>query len=542
MSVTPSSETEARFNRYPFSAKQFRDIYGVDFNQGNIAHNRAISIIENVFVDHGLARTIKPRDLALKIEKIHGIHMFNRTGLIHEILPHIIDGEGKHNGKDVHIVMFDVEGVKKMDNAGKEAADYALNRFASVLRNRAKALNKEGIKAFAGRYGGDEFALFLDGDVTEEKVQEINRSIMQILEDQNIRVPIKPHEDSALEFGGIRSKAKHISLPTDPIDRDIFIAYLKRNQIIEMEDIEKIKNRFDNDGERLTKYIDKLNKRASIYDESGAVTNDEKIAYLRMHHAEIGDMFDLVQSEEAKQNALTFVEQKMYSPLFNDVVYSFSHLEEHITEKKYSQVGWVEAKWIKEANARLSFFEGDLLMQKIYQTIKENIKDVDRGKITIANRAGAFMIGFEDGVSEGTIDKLKKLQSTTIEIRGQSVTLPIGVEVYSVEELEIGELKRKLRTEAEAKWYTSLMKYITAHEGNMDLLDLLSKRELPGNYSNRQFELIHAFFWQKDRGVDRCTKAITARDILGPNEGVYKIIKDKIEGTILPELSKEIDR
>ena len=246
---------------------------------------------------------------------------------------------------------------------------------------------------------------------------------MQILEDHNIRVPIKPYEDSALEFGGIRSKAKHISLPTDPIDRDIFIAYLKRNQIIEMEDIEKIKNRFDNDGERLTKYIDKLNKRASIYDESGAVTNDEKIAYLRMHHAEIGDMFDLVQSEEAKQNALTFVEQKMYSPLFNDVVYSFSHLEEHITEKKYSQVGWVEAKWIKEANARLSFFEGDLLMQKIYQTIKENIKDVDRGKITIANRAGAFMIGFEDGVSEGTIDKLKKLQRTTIALANPNVIL-----------------------------------------------------------------------------------------------------------------------
>ncbi len=92
---------------------------------------------------------------------------------------------------DIYAVMIDINGFKKInDTYGHAAGDRALLLTADVLKQTVQKLKNP---AFIGRYGGDEFAMFMHTDEGEEKVKETLALIQQKLNEgrQELGLPFE---------------------------------------------------------------------------------------------------------------------------------------------------------------------------------------------------------------------------------------------------------------------------------------------------------------------------------------------------------------
>ncbi len=84
-------------------------------------------------------------------------------------------------GRDLTLVMFDLDGFKKYnDSAGHQAGDDVLRRFAAILDSQTRAMN------LATRYGGDEFLCILSDTDEDGGATHASRVIGAVEEDPSM--------------------------------------------------------------------------------------------------------------------------------------------------------------------------------------------------------------------------------------------------------------------------------------------------------------------------------------------------------------------
>ena len=89
----------------------------------------------------------------------------------------------------IYAMMMDIDRFKKInDTWGHAEGDRALVLVAETLKQTAGRIK---LPMFLGRYGGDEFAIFLQNAETEEQVEQVLRTIRQLLAEkqQENRLP-----------------------------------------------------------------------------------------------------------------------------------------------------------------------------------------------------------------------------------------------------------------------------------------------------------------------------------------------------------------
>ena len=89
----------------------------------------------------------------------------------------------------IYAMMMDIDRFKKInDTWGHAEGDRALVLVAETLKQTAGRIK---LPMFLGRYGGDEFAIFLQNAETEEQVEQVLRTIRELLAEkqQENRLP-----------------------------------------------------------------------------------------------------------------------------------------------------------------------------------------------------------------------------------------------------------------------------------------------------------------------------------------------------------------
>lgn len=81
-------------------------------------------------------------------------------------------GERINNSSECSFVIVDIDNFRRLnDNFGRTAADHTLKGVADSINSFLPE------NAFAARSGGDEFLIFIDGDITPEKASDITENI-----------------------------------------------------------------------------------------------------------------------------------------------------------------------------------------------------------------------------------------------------------------------------------------------------------------------------------------------------------------------------
>lgn len=137
---------------------------------------------------------------------------------------------------------------------------------------------------------------------------------------------------------------------------------------------------------------------------------------------------------------------------------------DHYDTNAFVDVIAVEGKFLKEAN-KLNYLQGDNVKFGLWDSIKKIIPREMLPHLTIANRAGSFLLGIHKDTEQEIVDQLSdmltQLHKADIVIRGNRIEVPLGIARESdqpeIHRFKAGEKIAKLRAAADMSWYKELV-------------------------------------------------------------------------------------
>jgi len=220
-------------------------------------------LITSIFdraIDHGLARNVCYVNQQGEEQKAEGVIMFGRTALLREVVREVELNPDK--GTKINFGMIDIAGLRKADflvDKGDKSADVIVNTTAVVIEKAVKeiwdkqiqkeASFKDNHSYYLGRYGGDEFSFALIGDDLDNVKKEIEINIKSKLAEKKAYYI---QDDKSITHESIALKNNKIewisSAKLDENELKIFLAFQKRNLILDKEQIDRVKEKFIKDG------------------------------------------------------------------------------------------------------------------------------------------------------------------------------------------------------------------------------------------------------------------------------------------------------
>lgn len=392
-------------------------------------------------------------------------------------------------GKPVNFIIFDIKNLRGADLIG--AAEWMLHNVAAQFQDIAgqtqRQINQLTIQSC--RFGGDEFALGIVGDITDTQLADIRTKIKAVIHalpghykeyDRDLTTLQKTNE--RIVSGNIDINDKTAKLPLDDYGQLIFLSHLRYGLILTEKEIDNIKISYPKKAD-FDKFMDRLSP-SPIYPKD-KMELDEKIAYLKQKHSELFLPLSLAESLDAmtrtdkrKIAILDFIEKVVYDPLFGEAYYSFADFQDHLAQGQIRTVYGFDMKYIKEINDQLNYVEGDLAIKVLSDQILTGINAEDRGKVILSRRGGSFMVGVRKGetLSSETIDKLDQLHTVKLfGDTGGSIEVPVGYAKVDINETDLqmegdeskqaGNIIGQVMKKADRDWYLGLFDQITKLEG-----------------------------------------------------------------------------
>jgi len=469
--------------------------------------------------------------------------MLGRQAALYEVKSKIKFHHIKNNrfdtAKQFKALTLDLEKFRKADEAG--AADYNLNIVAHAINLARLEIIKIGVDPndlVLGRYGGDEFYLFLIGSQYDNKLKEI-----QDLIKKHIKAAYGYFEKNSepQQFKIKHDKVEVIEIPKDPIEKQIFLSFLSKNSILDENQIAKEKQYLE---ENPIETVDE--DYVGIYPKSIEEIKDHnqkiiaKIEYLVKDHSELKvpfwaalreDKLNNNKNNENVREVLAFYQEYLIDPLLNEIVLGRFDIQDHLDRKEFSRVFVYEAK-LKEVNDLLSWtYADERIIKKFWEgKLKKDFREeFQNGTLTVGRIGGSIIIMQKEGktLSQETLEKLRKIGNEQFKSKYDARR---GVLNHEIGFAEIDAIKDtpkevidKIFSEPTKNWLRKTFKRVLT-----DIEEYKKFIHLLGNYDDdpeNTISFLSARYFTGNRWQNR---AIGAAQILNELNGVAGIDNRKI--------------
>ncbi len=482
----------------------------------------------SLILDPGLSRKV---DFSYKGEKFQEepVYMVGRAAFLERTLK-MMEQIRSENLAFLILDLADVgfaDMVKDESGNRTTSADLLINRFARKLLKAIEEVQKEfdkkldgrKIHLFAGRYGGDEFAVSVLGDYRPEDIKEIVNIIKNKISGLKNQALYKRFngEIEKEEWGDICLKNQTIevidfSSKDDEYSKKIFFHYLRKGLILNKEQIDIIKKSYPKDDD-FTKAVVEPYELTILNQQE--VDVDERIQRVISLHPELKLPFSVAAflDEQEKKGVkehqrvvLSFFERILIDKIFGFMVYPYYDFIQHVEKEKITKIMVFDLK-IKEFNDIIGLAFTDDLINQLWIRIKNSIKEEDWSKLIVGRRGGSFFLAVREGeeISSESMTSLSNISSISFQA-SQSMgefSIPLGVAI--VEKSHDGTIERAMK-EAEINFYNKVINDLL---NNPQLVEVLKSSSPPHSkkekYSKEDFYWL--YFWGK-RYFKRCSEIL----------------------------------
>jgi len=141
---------------------------------------------------------------------------------------------------------------------------------------------------------------------------------------------------------------KVIKTPTGSVEKEIYLAFLKRAMILTEDQIHRIQ-------ERMSRNDLDFSER-SIYPEGNDTSVEDKVTFVLKTHPELATPLKIAGKLDAGETTrrtvltLNFIENILYNKTLGNNIYSFVDLQWHLAQGELSDLRVIEFKFLREIN------------------------------------------------------------------------------------------------------------------------------------------------------------------------------------------------
>jgi GGDEF domain-containing protein len=223
--------------------------------------------------------------------------MFRRAAFVHNVMEKAgYNEERKTFAENPSFIFLDLKDLFSANMAG--AGDWLLSTAARTINDAAREycteIGKSGAYATC-RYGGDEFMVGTSGLSSDEVkgLQQVIRDRLAGRTGYYLNAESGQVEERPIALN--EEKNAVITVPEDPVERNIFLAYLNRGLILDGEQVGKVRGLFTKGGT-----FDEAGFEASATHTKGESNLDRKIAGILLGRRTFPchDMADYIDRKE----------------------------------------------------------------------------------------------------------------------------------------------------------------------------------------------------------------------------------------------------
>jgi len=543
-------------------------IYRPDINDFDISRPEGekltyTSIFEGFFsgaIDSGLLQKRQFIDPEGKTHEVKGAPAFRRGSFVDLISKRAgvsYRETGWNLDEDVSFTLYDIKDFRSADKAedanGNSAADYLLNRSVDTINTIIEASPYKD-KIYVCRYGGDELVIGGVG-LTVEELAKINADIKgQITQIDGWYKDTSTGQIAKKKVELNEEKQHTFSVSKDQIGlrKSIFLSYFKKGLLLSNEEVEKAISRY-----RIKDIEPHSIYKPDVFPEGETNSNtirEIKIKYIcennpqLMPLIEFARIIDTAESQKGDMSThkrvetmLHFIENVIYDPLLEYNIYSFTDFAENLRTDKFKMIRTIDFKFVKEINDKYSMVEGDESIRTAWLKISgvmEKFPEL-RSKLRIGRRGGSFFIGMDAShqLTDKELSELNEaiaqnLQDVTLDIRGDEITVPLGLSSFTDVERRPDEkesdkkymdrVMQETLTQAENDWFGKALKHRfvrrerPSEEGRMQ--EYVDTSSVPGKAARELWDL----FFNGKRRIERVAKLKENKTSQQKGEEKYK--------------------
>jgi hypothetical protein len=425
-----------------------------------------------MLVDNGLNRQVTWKSPAGEVMFAPRLTMTNRVGLINRIVDNYLIKDNVFNDDKFQVLMLDVKdfgAYNIQDENNALGGDYMANiiahsikmtciYFLNNLKNRLvlkelalnlisdqkqrelerREINKlMRLNITPARYGGDEFAILIDGGLPDDILEELKVNLMEDISSLEGYYKTNQGEVVKRNVDVKNNQIDVISPPEDPDAAKIFISFLNNNILLNSEELKKIQEDPEVDISKVpTKILYPKNSKGN------ELTLEAKLRWITSKQSLYSDMIEQVTKldkhyggDKYKTMALHFFERTLYNDIFKHKMVSYRQFIESIPGGPYRAICVFDVVWLKEMND-INMARGDYLLMDFFNKIKLVFDAAGYTKFRVTRRGGTFIIGIYEvnNLSEVLENiRIEMNKGLNVVIMGQSVSVPCGYSVSRVE-------------------------------------------------------------------------------------------------------------
>ena len=381
-------------------------------------------VIEANIYDPGLAKAV--RWTAPDNEPLYAapLQIYNRQAVFHVIKESLLFGRNEEL-PDMHFVFLDIASFQSMnipDRRGVLGGDYYLHLVARLFREAVQQHPKQA-DIFFGRYGGDEFLFSFGESLSVGEINAFVDGLGRTLASYQAYHRVGGRVDRApISFKG---DLEVISIPTQPVAREVFMYYLQRNLLLDAREVENATREYQN------------NPRATQVAEISSPLPGQ-IEEIALHYPVYRKLIDLALAVDKERSSQTYTRRLLHyfqsvhnDPLFEFPVLPFQEFTDHVAARPLTHLYAFDLKFIKEINDEFSLIRGDQAIVDFVKQITELFHPADLDQVTIGRRGGTLQIAIEDfnELDLSSVLNLQNFQKNPFfhyTSRARHVTIPVG--------------------------------------------------------------------------------------------------------------------
>jgi diguanylate cyclase (GGDEF)-like protein len=417
-------------------AKFYRNLFDVTSLSSRTYENMAA---HEMVVDRGLSKHVtwvSPDGQEMVSNKLTFI---NRIGLITRILDKYIDVNGMPNGLPFSILMFDIDNFNAYnikDSQNVWGGDYVISEIAHQIQMACRecSMIAQDIKLLPARYGGDEFAVLIEGSIGGNEIEYITNTLKERI---NSIEAYYVDQQNRVKTRNVALKDNTIDVVVVPQEVDkqrLFVEFLKKNSILSNVEMQKILDDFGD----LEKLFDEIGANNTFEYPEGVQNIEDKLRWItpdtetystiRSHLTELDEYY---KTTEFQTKALKFFERTFYNDIFEHRIISFNDFIESITQNHFDIIVVCKMKNLKDINKNFNLGRGDIILKHFFGKIKSGFDGLDIEQIKISRKGGTFFTGVST-IPTNALFMLKSLEKEIhkgidFEYKGHQIKIPCGL-------------------------------------------------------------------------------------------------------------------
>jgi GGDEF domain-containing protein len=424
---------------------------------------------------------------------------------------------GNFSAQQFHILRFDINGVFQANQFQQgKGGDYLINQVASGLNESIANITglPGGVEIIPSRYGGDEFVVYISGNINPEQRNQIVDKIKEAIKGKKAYFGENGEERNI----GLKEDKIEVIDPSQIVDeskKQLFYLFLSRGNVLSLDELNAECERIIAREGDVKNYLQKESAQKRIYPPD-VETLEQKIDYFTGLHPEFKVPFYLAWwldkkegKTERQENLLSLMESDLIDPLLDRIAMNRRDLPEHLRRSHLQEIWSFEVK-LKEMNEheQLGYTYADEAVKGAWEKIKlifENKFGNDwEKKILVGRFGGTIFIGLREGSEELSGEELKQLQEIKVEVDG--ITHDVGfakIRAEKISEQDNAEtIKQKIEETVGALFTEPSKDWHGKKAGFLQGLNVNEVKIFSNKLESREFEIKELEIEDKNKRVN----------------------------------------